>query len=532
MRRFAELYTALDETTRTGGKVAALVDYLRAAEPADAAWAISLLMGRKPRQAVPTARLRRWAAEEAGVPEWLFDASYEAVGDLAETITLVLPDGAQGEDAPLHRWMERLPGLRTLPEAEQRDAVTGAWRGMSGTRRFVWNKLITGGFRVGVSQKLVTRALSRFSGVPEAVLAHRLMGDWEPSPAFYGRLLSGQTGDADASRPYPFFLAYPLEGDPAALGPASDWRAEWKWDGIRAQVVRRAGAAYIWSRGEELVTERFPELREAAGRLPEGCVLDGEILAWSEGAPLGFNRLQQRIGRRALTPSVLRSAPVALIVYDLLELDGADLRDRPLEERVTRLGRLLAGVADARLIPSPTVAADSWAEMAAHRDEARGRGVEGLMLKRRASPYRVGRRRGDWWKWKVNALSADAVLTYAQRGHGRRSGLYTDYTFSVWDGDQLVPFAKAYSGLTDAEIRDVDRWVRRHTVERYGPVRAVTPELVFEIAFEAIRPSGRHRSGVAVRFPRIARRRPDKPAAEADTLDTIRALLPGHAPAS
>jgi DNA ligase-1 len=281
-----------------------------------------------------------------------------------------------------------------------------------------------------------------------------------------------------------------------------------------------------------LVTERFPELQEAAARLPEGCVIDGEILAWAEGAPLGFNRLQQRIGRRALTPAVLRSAPVALVVYDLLELDGADLRDRPLEERVARLGRLLADVADPKLILSPVVSAADWAELAACRDEARGRGVEGIMLKRRASPYRVGRRRGDWWKWKVNPLSADAVLTYAQRGHGRRSGLYTDYTFSVWDGDQLVPFAKAYSGLTDEEIHDVDRWVRRHTVERYGPVRAVTPELVFEIAFEAIRPSGRHRSGVAVRFPRIARRRPDKPAAEADTLDTIRALLPGHAQTS
>jgi DNA ligase-1 len=525
MQRFAELYTALDETTRTGGKVAALVAYLQGADPADAVWAIRLLMGRKPRQAVPTARLRRWAAEEAGIPDWLFDASYEVVGDLAETITLVLPATATSRDTPLHHWMERLPVVRDLPEAAQRAEVTAAWRAMAGTQRFVWNKLITGGFRVGVSQKLVTRALSRFSGIAEAVIAHRLMGHWEPDPAFYRHLLSELTADADVSRPYPFFLAYPLEGGPERLGTVTDWQAEWKWDGIRAQVVRREGRVFVWSRGEELVTDRFPEIQEAAGRLPEGCVLDGEILAWADGAPLGFNRLQQRIGRRTLNAAVLRTAPVALLAYDLLELDGQDLRPQALSERVQRLADLLARLAEPRLIPSPPVPAADWAELAARKDDARRRGVEGLMLKRRASPYRVGRRRGDWWKWKVSPLSADAVLTYAQRGHGRRSGLYTDYTFSIWDGDRLVPFAKAYSGLTDAEIREVDRYVRRHTVERFGPVRAVKPELVFEIAFEGIRPSSRHRSGVAVRFPRIARQRMDKAAADADTIETIRALL-------
>ncbi|MCU0936516.1 MAG: cisplatin damage response ATP-dependent DNA ligase, partial [Gammaproteobacteria bacterium] len=356
--------------------------------------------------------------------------------------------------------MQRLPGLKGLSEPDQRAQVVAAWRSLGGSRRFVWNKLITGGFRVGVAQKLVTRALSRVSGVAEAVIAHRLMGAWEPAPDAFARLLSAQTDDADASRPYPFCLAGPLAGDPEPLGPVADWQAEWKWDGIRAQLVRRAGRVFVWSRGEELVTDRFPEIAQAAARLPEGCVLDGEILAWAAEGPLGFNLLQRRIGRRALTPALLRSAPVVLVAYDLLELAGEDLRARPLRERERMLAALLSGFSDPRLKRSPVLPASSWEELAARKDEARGQGAEGLMLKRLSSAYGVGRRRGDWWKWKTDPFRVDAVLTYARCGHGRRSGLYTDYTFSIWDGDRLVPFAKAYSGLTDAEIHEVDRFVR------------------------------------------------------------------------
>jgi DNA ligase-1 len=526
MKDFARLYSALDETTRTNAKVEALVDYLKTAPPEDAIWALSLLMGRKPRQAVPTLRLRQWAAEEAGITAWLFDACYDIVGDLAETITLLLPPGAAGKDRPLHAWVEQdLLTLRELSETLQRDRVLSAWRDMDRGQRFVWNKLLTGGFRVGVSRKLVTRALARFSGLPEAVLAHRLMGEWTPEPSFYRRLFSSETGDTDISRPYPFFLACALEGAPEDLGPAAEWQAEWKWDGIRAQVVRRRGQTFIWSRGEELVTDRFPEIAAVAEALPDGTVLDGEILAWKDGRPLDFAALQQRIGRKLLGPKLLLSVPVVLMAYDLLELDGVDVRAREQSWRTAALTELAVQAADPRLIASPPLSAAGWTELARLRDEARGRGAEGLMLKRLTSPYRIGRPRGDWWKWKVNPLSVDAVLTYAQRGHGKRSGLYTDYTFSVWGGDSLVPFAKAYSGLTDAEIREVDRFIRGNTIERFGPVRAVKPELVFEIAFEGIRSSPRHRSGVAVRFPRIARRRTDKAAADADTLDAVKALL-------
>ena len=526
MKRFAQLYTELDQTTRTTTKVQALIAYFRAAAPQDAVWAVGFLMGRKPRRSVPSPRLRRWAAEEAGIPGWLFEACYEVVGDLAETITLLLPPGSGDDHRPLKVWVEQqLLPLRELPEDRQRENVIAAWRELDPTQRLVWNKLVTGGFRVGVSQKLVIRAIARIGGIDEAVIAHRLMGNWDPEPAFWDRLLSLQTDDADFSRPYPFFLAYSLGAGLEELGATAEWQAEWKWDGIRAQVIRRRDQVFIWSRGEELVTGKFPEIRAAARNLPDGSVLDGEILAWKEGRPLDFTALQRRIVRKHLTPGVLKSVPVALMAYDLLELDGADVRGRELAWRTAALEDLLCRLGDPRLLTSPKVSAASWSELARIRDDARRHGVEGLMLKRRCSPYRVGRRRGDWWKWKVDPLSVDAVLTYAQRGHGKRSGLYTDYTFSVWDGDRLVPFAKAYSGLTDLEIREVDRFIRRNTVERFGPVHSVKPELVFEIAFENIRRSPRHRSGIAVRFPRIARWRTDKTVAEADRIETITALL-------
>jgi DNA ligase-1 len=526
MKRFAQLYTELDRTNRISDKVQALVACFRAAAPGDAVWAVGFLMGRKPRRAAPSPRLRRWAAEEAGIPDWLFEASYEVVGDLAETVTLLLPPGSGDDHRPLKTWVEQhLLPLRELPEDRQRENVIAAWRSLDPVQRFVWNKLVTGGFRVGVSQKLVIRALAQFSGIDEAVIAHRLMGNWAPEPLFWDRLVSHQTDDADFSRPYPFFLAYPLDAGPGELGAAAEWQAEWKWDGIRAQVIRRRGRVFIWSRGEELVTEKFPEICAAAQHLPEGSVLDGEILAWKEGRPLGFAALQRRIGRKHLAAGVLQSVPAGLMAYDLLELGGEDVRARELAWRAAALGDLLGRLGDPRLLASPEVSAADWSELARWRDDARRQGAEGLMLKRRSSAYGVGRRRGDWWKWKVDPLRVDAVLTYAQSGHGKRSGLFTDYTFSVWDGDRLVPFAKAYSGLTDQEIREVDRFIRRNTVERFGPVRSVKPELVFEIAFEEIRRSPRHRSGIAVRFPRIARRRTDKSAADADRLETIAALL-------
>ena len=528
MQLFAALYAELDKTTGTNRKLQALVEYLRQAPAADAAWAVYFLIGRRPKRVIASRKLADWAAEAARIPAWLFEACYHQVGDLAETIALLLPQSSENTPVPLHQWVEgHLLSLPALGEPDQKAAMLSAWRQMNHTQRLVWNKLITGGFRIGVSQRLMTRALARFSGAEPAFIAHRLMGDWIPSAAFFGALVAREEGGDAPSRPYPFFLAYPLDKPLETLGDRTSWLAEWKWDGIRAQVIKRRARVFIWSRGEELVTTAFPELEAAALELPDGSVLDGEIVSWGKDAPLGFAVLQRRLGRKRIDARIMETAPVALIAYDLLEWNGQDVRERPLKERRGMLEELLVVLPGKRIRLSPEVSGVQWDDLHQAMQDARRRGVEGLMLKRCASAYQVGRRRGDWWKWKVDPYRIDAVLIYAQPGHGRRSGLYTDYTFGVWQSGKLVPIAKAYSGLTDEEIRQVDRFVRTSTVERFGPVRAVKPALVFELAFEGIQTSTRHKSGIAVRFPRIARWRKDKTVSQADTLETVKALLTG-----
>ena len=530
MKRFAQLYSELDRTTKTSEKVAALARYFRKATAEDAAWAVYFLCGRKIRQLVPTKLLREWSAERAGIEGWLFDECYEVVGDLAETMTLILPPADHDEDLPLHRWMdERLLPLRSSSVAEKRAVVEQAWSELDDDSRFVFHKIITGAFRVGVSRGLVVRGLAEASGIDPDVLSHRLMGDWEPAPGLFAQWTSTDTRDAEISKPYPFFLAHPLEADPATLGEPIDWQAEWKWDGIRAQVIRRAGETFIWSRGEDLTTDRFPELVELARHLPDGTVIDGEIVGFREDQVMPFAALQRRIGRKQLGKKILSDVPVTLIAFDLLELDGSDCRHEPLSERRAQLEQVIntanTTIEGVGFLLSSAHHFSSWEELATLRQTSRENHAEGIMLKRLTSPYRVGRPRGDWWKWKIEPYTVDAVLIYAQRGSGKRASLYTDYTFGVWDDDQLVPFAKAYSGLTDAEIRQVDRFVRQNTLERFGPVRSVKPELVFELAFENISESNRHKSGIAVRFPRIARWREDLRIEDADSLETIKAMI-------
>jgi DNA ligase-1 len=527
MKGFARLYAEVDQTTRTTDKVAAMVRYFSSAKPADAAWAVYFLSGGRPKRLIPVRRLAEWSMGESGVPGWLFEESYDAVGDLAETIALLLPEPTTPADRTLSEWVERsiLP-LATMSEDQQRETVIGAWQALGGVERLMWNKLVTGAFRVGVSQQLVVRALAMVSGIDEGTVAHRLMGTWTPSAESFEKLVGPETGDADVSRPYPFYLAYALEEDLEALGAPAEWQAEWKWDGIRGQLVRRDGQSFLWSRGEELVTDRFPEIIEGSAWLGDGTVIDGEIIPWRDGKPLPFAQLQRRIGRKTLGAKIRAEVPIVLLAYDLLELNGEDVRDRPLEWRRAELLRLIGeNRAESRIILSQSVAFDSWDGLRAAFAGAREMCAEGLMLKRLDGPYGVGRRKGGWWKWKVSPYTVDAVMVYAQAGSGRRASLHTDYTFAVWDGDVLVPFAKAYSGLTDAEIREVDRWVRHNTTEKFGPVRSVKPEQVFELAFEGIAASSRHKSGVAVRFPRILRWRTDKPASEADTLETLKGLM-------
>ena len=546
LRRFARLYTELDAQTATNAKVAALTAYFGDAKAADAAWAVYFLAGGKPRQTVPTRLLRRLATRAAGLPDWLFEECYQTVGDLAETIAHVLPAGHGDDAAGLAEWIEeRLLPLRGLGPAEIEARLLGYWNALDWQGRFLLTKLIGGGFRVGVSKLLVTRALAEHAGLDQKIVAQRMMGYTDarmaPTPARFERLVAlGHDGPLEAGAPYPFFLAHPLT-DVAALGPTGDWQVEWKYDGIRAQVVRRAGQTWIWSRGEELVTERFPEIVAACAGLAEGTVLDGEILVWQpgsrdHGAPAPFALLQQRIGRKTLTKKVLADAPVAFMAYDLLELAAADLRPHRQFERRRTLENLLAQHPHAGLLISPLVHAADWPGFASLRAESRARGVEGLMLKQGQSTYGTGRTResGLWWKWKVDPLSVDCVLVYAQAGHGRRASLYTDYTFAVWSGSgterKLVPFAKAYSGLTDEEFRAVDAVIRKTTIEKFGPVKSVTPSLVFELGFEGIQKSPRHKSGIAVRFPRMLKLRGDKKVDEADTLERLQALLAVDSP--
>ena len=536
MRRFADLYWRLDATTSTTGKVDALRDYFAAAPADDAACALRVLSGDRQVRAVPTRLLREWAAEAAAIPAWLMEDSYAHVGDLAETLALVLPHpspaAADGVGLGLAECMRTtVESLRGVDDERKRAAVHAVWRTLAARERIVWHKLLTGGCRVGVSRTLVARALAELAGIDPAVMTHRLMGDGVEDAEQYRRLFDREPTAADARRPYPFFLASAIDVPPHEMGEVTEWIAEWKWDGMRAQLVRRGDDVAVWSRGEELVNEAFPEIVAAAAALPAGTVLDGELLAARGGELLGFAALSRRSGRRRVPRKMLDEVPCVFVAYDLLEESGTDLRDAPLDARRQRLESLLPlpFTADvdptSRLLLSPRIEADTWDALSALRDSSRSRGVEGIMLKRRSSPYGVGRTRGDWWKWKVAPLEIDAVLLYAQAGHGRRAGLHSDYTLGVWSDGRLVPVAKAYSGLADAEIVELDRIVRTTTLERHGPVRVVQPTQVFQLAFEGVARSTRHKAGVAVRFPRIVRWRRDKAPPEANSLDDLVRLI-------
>lgn len=561
MKAFAALYDALDASTATSDKLAAMRAYFAQAPADEAAWAAYFLAGGKPRQTVPTAVLRGTAEQLAAIPDWLFEECYQAVGDLAETISLILPMGqaqAAGDvdSDNLAHWMQQqvLP-LRGLAPAEQAERVSACWQRLDVRGRFLLTKLIGGGFRVGVSKLLVQRALAAVAGIDPKRMAERMMGytdgKTEPTAARFAALMSADDGDlADrGGQPYPFFLAHAFEGEPAALGEPSQWLVEWKYDGIRAQLVKRAGRVWLWSRGEELVTERYPEVVTTGQALPDGTVLDGELLVWRDDRPAPFAELQRRIGRKTLGPKLLAELPVVFMAYDLLEWDGVDRRSEPQHARRGGLEAALQGTA---LRLSPTVQAADWTALAALREQSRERGVEGFMLKHREARYGTGRTKVDglWWKWKIAPMTVDGVLIYAQRGHGRRASVYTDYTFAVWNraprdaveaqavveaiargdppdaqGLQLVTFAKAYSGLTDAEFAQINKVINATTLNKFGPVRAVRPTLVFELGFEGIAASARHKSGLALRFPRMLRIRSDKPLHEADSLPALQALV-------
>lgn len=529
MKAFSRLFTLIDQTTSTNDKVDALVAYLSVADEQDAIWCVALLSGKRPRRTVKSSELWLWTAELSGLPSWLLAESYHIVGDLSETISLLLPPGVPERDHSLTEILDSLMALKDSDEQQRKEYITSMWRQFGRQELFIFNKLISGNFRMGVSDKIVIKALAKYFNTDENIIAHRLTGNWDIQGNSLPRLLAtGESGE-DISKPYPFHLAYALDTSPEELGPVDDWLIERKYDGIRGQIIVRAGQLFVWSRGEDLLTEKFIEFEPLVNILPDGTVIDGEILPVKNGTYLPFHVMQTRIGRKNVTKKALQEAPLAMVCYDIIEHEGIDIRHLDMAERRAILEalihRLQAGNPTLPLLLSPLVSCSSWADVARERENSRALACEGLMLKRRNSEYKTGRRRGDWWKWKVDPLSVDGVLIYAQRGHGRRANLYTDFTFAVWDGDELVPFTKAYSGLTDKELLEVDTWIKKNTLEKFGPVRSVTPQLVFELGFEGINPSPRHKSGVALRFPRILRWRQDKSAPEANTKTDLLELL-------
>ena len=525
MKQFADLFRSLEESTGTNEKLELLSGYFKTASEDDIILVIALLTGNRPKRSVKTTDLRQWAAEAAGIDDWLFDECYENVGDLAETISLLVRGSDTSEEHTLSHWVNNvIIHLKDLEPEEQKDILTSAWQSLGREGRFVLTKLISGGFRMGISSKSVVNALSIATGIDPNILTHRLMGKWEPTISFYHTLISPDTSSTEKSKPYPFALAHPLDQPAEEFITPAEWQAEWKYDGIRAQLIKREGEVFLWSRGEEIINSQFPEVVAAAEGLPDGSVLDGELLVYIDGVPQPFASMQKRVGRKSVSAKMIRELPVLFIVFDLLELGCTDLRGEPLRTRRNKLESLLLGGRHESILLSPLIPFKDVSELAAVRDLSRSRSVEGLMLKRLDSVYSTGRKRGDWWKWKVDPWTVDAVLLYAQAGHGRRAGLFTDYTFAVWHEGRLVPFAKAYSGLTDAEIVEVDRFVKQNTIEKFGPVRSVTPKLVFELAFEGIQPSSRHKSGVAVRFPRIVRWRRDLSIKDADSLEELKKI--------
>jgi DNA ligase-1 len=538
--KFSNLIADLGQTTKTNDKLALLKAYFTTAPDADKVWTIALFTGRRPRRLVSGNLMGLWCMELSGLPGWLFTECYGMVGDLSETIALLLEPAADKDisatnELTLTELLNQLQALQSTTEDERKTFVLQCWRGFTAQERFVFNKLMSANFRVGVSANLPIQALAVSFGLSVAEVAHRISGKWDPAQTTFHDLLISTTLSTDNSKPYPFYLAYPLEDEISSLGHPDAWQAEWKWDGIRGQVIKRNGEGFIWSRGEELITEKFPEFQRLLLALPNGICVDGEIISLPAGyatlphfAPAPFGELQKRIGRKNLTKKILGDVPAGFIAYDILEFEGKDIRETPMEERRKILEQLFSTMNDKAFSLSATIEVNDWEKLIEIRTQSREMGAEGLMLKRKKSPYGTGRRRGDWWKWKIDPLSIDAVLIYAQKGSGRRSNLYTDYTFAVRDGEKLVPFAKAYSGLTDKEFAQVDAFIKRNAIEKFGPVRTVKPELVFEIGFEGISASTRHKSGVALRFPRMLRWRTDKKLDEINTLDELKAMLEAY----
>lgn len=526
MKRFAQLMDALDWSKSNSTKISVLDQYFREAPSEDAIWLVALFTGRRPKRCVSNTQLQAWAAAESGLSSWMLAECTRQVGDLAESLSLILPSSPTQHPTPaLHQMLQDMEQIASAPSAIQKDFVLEHWRLLPSTERFLFNKLLTGAFRAGVSEKLLATALARVYGKEETAVMYALLGNWQASDCTVETLLASNL-DSEAAKPYPFCLAQPLTMAPANLGAAHEWQAEWHWEGIRLQAIKRQGQVNLWARGEALLNAQFPDLCAQLAHLPNGTVLDGQLLCVDNGQIMPFSSLQQRLGRKQPSVKMQTALPVALLCYDLLESDGRDLRPMPLQERRTALEQLLAAVPTTALLLSEKLPFSQWDALEQLRGRSRAQLAQGLFLKRLNAPYEAGRKTGNWWKWKSDPLRIDAVLLYAQKGQGQQANLFTEYTFALWEGDQLVPFAKTSSGLSEAEIKAVDAFIKANVLEKFGPVRTVKPELVFEIAFEGLQASKRHKAGVAVRLPSILRWRHDKLPEEANHLHELKVLLP------
>tara|TARA_B100001287_G_scaffold91833_1_gene76986 strand:- start:9874 stop:11475 length:1602 start_codon:yes stop_codon:yes gene_type:complete len=533
MNDFARLIENVDKTNKTNDKVLALENYFKTASNEDKVWAIALFSSKRPKRAINSSKLREYAAELANIPLWLFEESYHIVGDLAETISLIVPNSENKMSCKnLSQYICEINNLKNLDEDSQKQYLFDCWLSMDYYSRFVFNKIITGGFRIGVSQKLMTRSLANVTGIDKDTIAYQIMGDWSPDNITFDELILSPSKDSFFYKPFPFYLAYALDVNLNQLGDPNDWVYENKWDGIRAQLIKRNNQISLWSRSGELISNQFPEIIQMGIDLPNGTVIDGELLVFKDNNIGSFNDLQKRLGRKKVGKIILEKYPVVLKAYDLLENKQKDIRSQAYHQRRSMLHFLVNEIDNVSLQLSLFYNIQNWSDLEIAHQKARENRSEGLMIKQKKESYKVGRKKGDWWKWKVDPLTIDAVLTYAMRGHGRRANLFTDYTFALWKKNEngkksLITFAKAYSGLNDKEFKEIDSFIKKNTLEKFGPVRSVKPYLVFEIAFEGVFYSSRHKSGVSVRFPRISRWRKDKKIDDANDLTMLKDLING-----
>jgi len=527
MKAFAKLISNLEQTSKEAFKVTALAQYFSNATDEDKLWTLALFTGTRPKRVVDIKALKEFAEQVYTEGEWLFEASHQIVGDMAETIAYFLPKAKRNGNHTLSEWISMIRTIFNAERIDQRDAITKAWDTLRPEERFIFNKLITGGFRIDVSLKLLSKALAIVTGKDENLLAHKLNSDWHPDEVSFETLIFTENPEAEKSKPYPFHLAHTLESTVAELGDISNWQVERKWDGIRVQVIVRGNKISIWSRKGDILSSKVPELKPLAESMEDGTVLDGELICFKNGKILPINNLRTRFGRRNNSKKQFEESPCVFMAYDILEFKGEDIRNKDLAERRKKLEKVILQYYDEHkiILLSDIINNDNWESINSEREKSREHQVTGLVLKNKKSIYGSSRVEGDWWKWPVDPLFIDAILLYAQAGEGGSSKMYREYSFALWHGEDLVTFAKAKSGLEDKELKELTSFVKKNTKEKFGPVRSVAAVQIFRLAFDSITASKRHKSGILLKNPRLIEWLRDKNIEDGNNLDDLKKML-------